>query len=128
MKKVLVTGGAGTIGLQVVRFLLSEGKYDVTVLELKCRRTYKRLKKFRKRISIVFGDVTDSALVDALVKENDYVIHLAGVLPPFANLKEDFSQVLNYQGTVNIVKAIKDYNPKCHLFFCSSTSVYGKVD
>ena len=128
MKKVLVTGGAGTIGLQVIRFLLSEGKYDVTVLELKSRHTYRRLKKYRKRISIVYGDVKDSALVDALIKENEFVIHLAGVLPPFANLKEEYSRILNYNGTENIVRAIKDYNPKCHLFYCSSTSVYGKVE
>ncbi len=127
MKKVLVTGGAGIIGLQVVRFLLSEGKYDITVLDLKTKRTYKRLRKYKKRISIVYGDVSDSTLVDALVKECDIVIHLAGVLPPFANLKEDYSTILNYKGTQNVVKAIKDYNPKCHLMYCSSTSVYGKV-
>ena len=35
MKKILVTGAGGTIGLQVIRFLLSEGKYEITALDLK---------------------------------------------------------------------------------------------
>ena len=51
MKKVLVTGAGGTIGLQAIRFLLSEGKYEVTALELKDKHVYKRLKRFRKRIN-----------------------------------------------------------------------------
>ena len=29
-KIALVTGAAGTVGLQVIRFLLSEGKYEIT--------------------------------------------------------------------------------------------------
>ena len=54
MKKILVTGAAGTVGLQVIRFLLSEGKYEITALELRNRMAYKRLKAFRKRINIDF--------------------------------------------------------------------------
>lgn len=125
MKKVLVTGAAGTVGLQVIKFLLSEGKYEITALELKDKRSYKRLKYVRKRINIVFGDVNDSNLVDALVKTHDYVIHLAGVLPPFANVKEELCKVIDYEGTKNIVNAIANYNPKCCLLYASSTSVYG---
>ena len=73
MKKVLVTGAGGTVGLQVIRFLLSEGKYEITALELKNKNVYKRLKPFRKRINIVFGDVNDDTIVDALVKDHDIV-------------------------------------------------------
>lgn len=127
MKKVLITGAAGTLGLQVLRFLLSEGKYEISVLELKNKHVYRRLKKFRKRINIIYGDINDEAIVDALVKDHDVVIHLAAVLPPFANVRADLSEIINYQGTVNIVNSIKSYNPKCYLLYASSTSVYGKV-
>ena len=37
MKKVLVTGAAGSIGLQVIKYLLSEGKYEITALDLKSK-------------------------------------------------------------------------------------------
>lgn len=126
MKKVLVTGAGGTVGLQVIRFLLSEGKYEITALELKNRHIYKRLKPFRKRINIVYGDVNDENIMDALIKDHDVVIHLAGVLPPFANVRDDLCKEVDYKGTVNIVNSIKDYNPDCFLLYASSTSVYGK--
>ncbi len=125
MKKVLVTGAGGTVGLQVIRFLLSEGKYEVTALELKNKHVYKRLKPFRKRINIVFGDVNDDTIVDALVKDHDIVIHLAGVLPSLANVREDLCRAVDYEGTKTIVDSIKDYNPDCFLLYASSTSVYG---
>ena len=128
MKKILVTGAAGTIGLQVIRFLLSEGKYEVTALELRNVNAYKRLKTFRKRINIVYGDVTDNAVVDALVKDHDVVIHLAGVLPPLANVNEDICNEVDFIGTKTVVNSIKRYNPDCYLLFASSTSVYGKVE
>lgn len=125
MKKVLVTGAAGTVGLQVIRFLLSEGKYEITAFELKNKHNYKRLKPFRKRINIVYGDVNDDGIVDALIKTHDVVIHLAGVLPPFANVREDLCKEVDYNGTQNIVDAISNYNPNCFLLYASSTSVYG---
>ena len=128
MKKVLVTGAGGTIGLQVIRFLLSEGKYEITALELKSFNVYKRLKPFRKRINIVYGDVNDNAIVDALVKDHDVVIHLAGVLPPLANVNEDLCKAIDYNGTQTIVDSIKRYNPDCFLLYASSTSIYGKQD
>ena len=125
MKKILVTGAAGTVGLQVIRFLLSEGKYEITALELRSVNVYKRLKPFRKRINIVYGDVNDNAIVDALVKDHDVVIHLAGVLPPLANVNEDLAKEIDYNGTKTIVDSIKRYNPECFMLYASSTSVYG---
>lgn len=128
MKKVLVTGAGGTVGLQVIRFLLSEGKYEITALELKNKHVYKRLKQFRKRINIVYGDVNDSAIIDALVKNHDVVIHLAGVLPPLANIREDLCKEVDFNGTKQIVDSIKDYNPDCFLLYSSTASVYGKQE
>lgn len=125
MKKILVTGAAGTIGLQVVRFLLSEGKYEITALDLKNKYNYKRLKRFKKRINLVYGDVNDDGLIDALIKTHDVVIHLAGILPPLANVREDLCKEVDYKGTKNIVDAIANYNPNCYLLYASSTSVYG---
>ena len=125
MKKILVTGAGGTVGLQVIRFLLSEGKYEITALELKNRHVYKRLKPFRKRINIVYGDINDETIVDALIKDHDVVIHLAGVLPPLANVRDDLCKEIDFNGTKTIVDSIKDYNPDCYLLYASSTSVYG---
>ena len=45
MKKVLVTGAAGTIGNKVIKYLLSEGKYEITALDLRNKNSLKKLKK-----------------------------------------------------------------------------------
>ena len=71
MKKVLVIGAAGTIGVHTVKYLLSEGKYEITILDLKNKTSYEKLKRFRKRVNILYGDVTDRILIEALVKDHD---------------------------------------------------------
>ena len=128
MKRVLVTGASGTLGKQVIKYLLSEGKYDITAIDVKTRKNYKGLKKYRKRIRIIFDDITNKAIIDSLVKENDIVIHLASSIPFISNLDEDICKNNDYQGTKNIVDSIKKYNPSCYLIFASSTTVYGKQE
>lgn len=124
MKKVLVTGAAGSIGYFVLKFLLSEGKYEITALDLKNKRTVKRLRKYRKRVNVIYGDVNDTVLMEALVKDHDYIIHLASVTPPLGNLISKSGEVVDYLGTENIIKAINYYNKNCFLIYPSTTDVY----
>lgn len=127
MKKVLVTGAAGVIGIQTIKFLLSEGKYEITALDLRNKSNYKKLKKYRRRINIIYGDINDKVLIEALVKDQDYIIHLASVLPPIADIKKGLSENIEYYGTENIIKAINFYNPECFLIYASSTTIYGET-
>ena len=124
MKKVLVTGAAGSVGLCVIKYLLSEGKYEITALDLKNKRNIKNLKKYSKRINVIYGDITDYVLVEALVKSHDVIIHLASVLPPFSEVSKNISELIEYNGTENIIKAINYYNEKCYLIYASTTSLY----
>ena len=128
MKKILVTGAAGTIGRAVLKYLLSEGKYEITALDLKSRTNNRKLRKYKKRIKVIFGDVTDSLVLEDVLKEMDYVIHLAGVTPPLADLNDKLTYEVDFKGTENIVRILDFYNPKCHLLYASSASVYGKQD
>ncbi len=127
MKKVLVTGAAGSIGIYVIKYLLAEGKYEITGLDLKNKESLKKLKRFRKRINIIYGDVTDRVLIEALVKDHDIVINLASALPPLSDMKKGLAEMIDYNGTENIVRAITYYNPKCHLFLASTTSMYKDI-
>ena len=126
MKKVLVTGAAGSIGLYLIKYLLSEGKYEITALDLKNKSVYKKLHRYRHRINIVYGDVLDRNLLEPLIKENDIVVHLATCLPPLAEYKKELVNIIDYSSTENIVRAINYYNPECHLIYASSTSLYSK--
>ena len=42
MKKVLVIGAGGTIGLCLLKFLLAEGKYEITAVDLKNNKSIKK--------------------------------------------------------------------------------------
>jgi len=124
MKKILVTGAAGSIGIQVIKYLLSEGKYEITALDLRNKKVLKKLKKYRKRINIIYGDVTDAVLIEALVKDHDVVIHLASVMPPMGDFSQKIGEIVDYNGTENIIKAINYYNNNCFLIYASTTSLY----
>ncbi len=128
MKKVLVTGAAGSIGIQVIKYLLAEGKYEITALDLRNKNVIKKLKKYKRRINILYGDVNDNVLIDALVKDQDIIIHLASALPPLSNMKKGLARIIDYSGTENIIRAISYYNPKCHLFYASTTSMYKEME
>jgi len=124
MKKVLVTGAAGSIGSLVIKFLLSEGKYEITALDLKNKKTQKILKKYQKRVNVIYGDVNDTILIEALVKDHDYIIHLAGVMPPLGDFSKKIGEVVDYYGTENIIKAINYYNTNCFFIYAGTTSIY----
>lgn len=125
MKKVLVTGAAGMVGYHVLEYLLKESKYEITALDLNSPKAKKKLNKISKKINVIYGDINDEILISSLVKSHDYVIHLAAVLPPLADVKPELTNIVNYEGTKNIVDAIKKHNPNCFLLFSSSISVYG---
>ena len=125
MKKVLITGAAGNIGINVIKYLLAEGKYDITAIDLPNKYVYNRLRKYRKRINIIYGDILDGNTVYEIIKDQDFIIHLASCLPPLADLKEKLANTIEVNGTENIVRAINYCNKKCMLIYASSTSVYG---
>lgn len=124
MRDILITGGAGKIGYDLVLKLL-DTRYSITILDLESRYSLKRLNNVRDKVKIVYGDIEDKNLVVDLVKRNDIVIDYAGVMPPIANLDDHIADSTNYIGTKNIVDAIKEVNPECILIYMSFLSIYG---
>ena len=123
MKKVLVTGAAGSIGINVLKYLVQR-EYDVTAFDIKNYKNSHKLAPYKKQVKIVYGDVNDRLLLEALIRDTDVVIHLAGIIAPFANLKGDLCRIVDFEGTCNVVNAINSFNPKCYLVYSSSTSLY----
>jgi len=80
MKKILITGGAGFIGSNFIRYMLNE--QDVIIINLD-KLTYAgnldNLKEFQSdpRYRFVKGDICDSKVVDPLVKEADIIVNFA---------------------------------------------------
>lgn len=104
--------------------MLSEGKYEITAIDLKTKENHQKLKKYHRRINVIYGDIDDPILMDSLVKEQDCILHLAGIMPPLCNLNREFGKKIDYISTENIVRAISFFHPECLLIYPSTTTLY----
>ena len=124
MKDILITGGAGKIGYELINALL-DSKYSITVLDLPSQESKQKLEKVSQKIKIIYGDVEDYNLILDLVRKNDIIIDYAGIMPPLADLNEQLTNGTNFLGCKNIVDAINKVNPNCIYIYPSFISIYG---
>src|SRR6478736_6108281 len=122
MAKVLVTGGAGFIGSNLVRALLERGD-DVRVLDN--FSTGNRANLEGLGVEVVEGELRSYERVHAAVRGMEVVFHL-GALGSVPRSVQDplTSSAVNVEGTLNVLLAARDENVR-RVVFSSSTSVYG---
>lgn len=126
-KKILITGGAGFIGLHLANHLLDLGQ-EVTLLDNFFRSEKDRdLKALLKRpnIRLLKMDITDSSLLKRLDGGYDYVYHLAAVngTKLFYEIPHEVLRI-NVQGLINVLSWFKDKNKKGKIMFISSNEAY----
>lgn len=122
----LVTGGAGFIGSNIVKKLLSQ-RHTVRVLDNFATGKRENLIPFQKdpMFELVEGDLRSFHTVRACIKGIDFVLH-QGALPSVPRSINDpiTTNDVNILGTLNILEAAKEFNVK-RVVFASSSSVYG---
>jgi UDP-glucose 4-epimerase len=128
--KVLVTGGAGYIGTELISALIANPEVDqVVVYDNLSRPNYNmflglRLQKHTK-ITFVKGELLDTRALRKVLKGVDVVYHLAAkVTTPFANADAHSYEQVNHWGTAELVYAVEESNVK-RFIYTSSTGVYG---
>ncbi len=126
MAHLLVTGGAGFIGSNLVDALLAEGD-RVTVLDdlsTGKRRNLAHLEG-KPRFHFVEGSILDAPLVERLVTEVDGVYHLAAVVGVKYVLADPLRGMqVNLRGTEHILEAASRHGGK--VLIASSSEVFGK--
>jgi nucleoside-diphosphate-sugar epimerase len=122
MGRVLVTGGAGFIGSNLVRALLERGD-DVRVLDN--FSTGNRANLEGLDVEIVEGELRSYERVHNAVRNAEVVYHL-GALGSVPRSVQDplTSSAVNVEGTLNVLLAARDEGIR-RVVFSSSTSVYG---
>ena len=122
MARVVVTGGGGFIGSNLVRALLERGD-DVRVLDN--FSTGNRANLDGLDIEIIEGELRSYERVHNAVRQTDVVYHL-GALGSVPRSVQDplTSSAVNVEGTLNVLLAARDEGVR-RVVFSSSTSVYG---
>jgi nucleoside-diphosphate-sugar epimerase len=121
---VLVTGGAGRLGINVCRKLLDHG-FRVRLFDLDTPRNRNGARVLEKRADIFWGDITQPDSVRNALDGADAVVHMAAVLPPLACQKPDLCQKVNAGGTRILIDLMKERGSRIPLIFTSSVAVFG---
>lgn len=121
-RKIVVTGGAGFVGSNLVRTLVNDHGAYVTVLDDLFTGDLKNLKGVEHYF--VHGTVEDKDLVSDCIKGHDIVFHLASrnIIISNANPREDLN--VNVGGSFNVFEACLQHGVK-RVVFSSTSSVYG---
>ena len=118
MSRYLVSGGAGFLGINLVRYLLERG-HEVTSLDL-AEFDYPE----KNRVRIIVGDIRNADDVADAMKDVKYVVHCAAALPLYS--EEDIFST-DVDGTRTMIEAAHKNNVE-RFIHVSSTAVYGIPD
>lgn len=128
-KKILVTGGAGFIGTNFVRYVIQNNP-DVKIVVLD-KLTYAGNADNLKglpvdRVQLVVGDINDADLVDQLVQKTQVIVHFAAESHNDRALHDPsvFMQT-NLMGTFTLIEAARKYHVRFH--HVSTDEVYGDL-
>jgi UDP-glucose 4-epimerase len=123
-RRVLVTGGGGFIGSNLVRGLLERGD-EVRVLDNFSTGNRRNLLDITDDIEIVEGELRSYERVHNAVRGVEVVFHL-GALPSVPRSVQDplTSSAVTIEGTLNVLLAARDEGIR-RVVYASSSSVYG---
>lgn len=118
MAKYFITGGAGFLGINLIRYLLER---DHEVISYDISDTFDYPEKNNNKVKVVLGDIRDVDHLKDSMKNSDFVIHTAAALPLYSK-KDIFST--DVDGTRNVLESAR-LNQIKRVVMVSSTAVYG---
>lgn len=129
---ILITGGSGFIGCNLAQALVARGE-RVVVFDALVRDGAEKNARWLKQtcgdeVEISVGDVRDSDAVRAAVASASAVLHLAAQVAVTTSLdrpREDFD--VNAGGTLNMLEAVRECNPRAPVMLASTNKVYGRL-
>jgi CDP-paratose 2-epimerase len=132
-RRLLITGGAGFLGVNAAVHFIKEGWHTTLLDNLSRPGTERNLKwlitRHPTRTTFVKEDVRNASALAEHVRNQDAILHLAGQVAVTTSLVDpgtDFD--VNARGTLNVLEAVRLNNRKAPLVFASTNKVYGKLE
>jgi len=130
--RVLVTGGAGFIGSNLVDHLVQKG-YEVTAYDNLSRKGARKnavwlKEKYGQKFRLITEDIRNYSVLLKAVDNQDLVYHLAAqvaVTTSIKNPREDFE--INALGTLNVLEAVREVGGDPIVVYGSTNKVYGEM-
>lgn len=120
--KILVTGGAGFIGSNLVRHLQNEG-HQVTIFDNKLATQFDSGSSIN--VNFVFGDTRDKTHLEKIVTGVDGVFHLASAVGVMRIVNSPLDSILStLYGGINILEICARHNKR--VLITSTSEIYGQ--
>lgn len=124
MRKVLVVGGCGFIGSNIVK-KLAEKNYDIKVFDNLSSGKLDYIDPFD--VKFIEGDITRKEEIFNAAKNVDCIFHLAANIGNLKSLNDPvFDSTVNILGTLNVLEAARDNGIK-KIVYSSSAAIYGEL-
>ena len=123
--KVLITGGLGFVGTNLISYLTKKGGYQIAVLD---DESLGKLSHVDESIEFIRGSICDRAIVDKALAGVDAVVHLAAhtrVVESMENPTYNFE--INVNGTFNVLSAMREAGIKRLVNASTGGAILGEV-
>lgn len=129
--KILIIGGAGFLGANLVRRCLAEPDTEITVmdsLDPHLRSTTKCLQNVWPRIQFVRGDIREEHLIAELVQGKDVIFNCAAQTSHPLSIQYPLLDAdINCVGNLKLLEAVRLLNDRAVVVYTSSSTVIGKA-
>ncbi len=129
-KRVLITGGLGFLGSNLALRLVESGA-AVTLVDAMIPEyggNLFNIEPIRDRVTVNFGNICDRLAMEWLVRDQDYVFHLAGQVSHLLSMTDPYLDIeYNIRGTVVVMEAVRRFAPQARVVFTGTRGQYGPV-
>lgn len=128
---ILILGGAGFLGCNLVRQCLRDKNNNLTVidsLDPRLKSSFDNLKDISNAIEFIQGDIRDITFMERTVQGKDVIFNCAAQSSHPLSIKDPlFDTEINCLGNLSLLESVRKYNKNALIVYTSSSTVIGKA-
>jgi UDP-glucose 4-epimerase len=130
-RRIMVTGGLGFIGSNLVRRLVELGAHVLIVDSLfpDYGGNQFNIQGIEDRVTVNISDVRDETSMDVLVQGCEIIFNLAGQVSHVDSMRDPYTDLeINCRAQLSMLEACRKHNPSVRVVFAGTRQVYGRPE